>query len=123
MNKIYDAMRNLSNEEKEKFRAITTEAVNTLLDNSGPKSTGWICPRCGRGVSPLATSCPCYFEGVSPTCTTNTATITTDRSHFIEDTMKGKNPITCNPCTRICDNKTALGYCKSTVCIKHDLEY
>lgn len=24
-----------------------------------PKITGWICPVCGRGLSPLTTVCPC----------------------------------------------------------------
>jgi uncharacterized OB-fold protein len=27
-------------------------------------SIGWICPVCGRGLSPWSTFCPCQVEGV-----------------------------------------------------------
>ena len=26
-------------------------------------NTGWICPKCGRGVSPYTNVCPCYHQG------------------------------------------------------------
>lgn len=29
---------------------------------------GWICPRCGRGVSPLQPSCPCAGQDYTVTC-------------------------------------------------------
>lgn len=38
-----------------------TESVTTNL----PKMIGWICPICGRGLSPYTTACPCkgWLEG------------------------------------------------------------
>lgn len=32
---------------------MSTEAANP------PKMTGWICPVCGRGLSPFTSVCPC----------------------------------------------------------------
>lgn len=31
-------------------------------------SRGWICPKCGRVLSPYTSECPCYFEHIKPTC-------------------------------------------------------
>lgn len=28
-----------------------------------PKMTGWICPVCGRGLSPFTAVCPCKNDG------------------------------------------------------------
>ena len=25
-------------------------------------STGWICPKCGRGLAPWVSECPCYLN-------------------------------------------------------------
>lgn len=34
-----------------------------------PKMTGWICPVCGRGLSPYTSCCPCKpFPPVQITC-------------------------------------------------------
>ena len=38
-----------------------------------PKMYGWICPVCGRGLSPFTSVCPCHDEkGWKITCTTGT---------------------------------------------------
>ena len=58
---------------------------------------GWVCPRCGRALAPWMSECPCY----------RTRTIVTNR--YIA--VGGK-------CTRVCDNKTDMGYCRTTACIK-----
>lgn len=68
-------------------------------------STGWICPKCGRALAPWVSSCPCYLENLQITCTqTGTA---------VGNTSTGK-------CGLICDNKTDLGYCKTTACIRQE---
>lgn len=38
---------------------ITSETINP------PKMVGWICPVCGRGLSPFTNICPCkgYIDG------------------------------------------------------------
>ena len=38
---------------------ITSETINP------PKMVGWICPVCGRGLSPFTSICPCkgYVDG------------------------------------------------------------
>ena len=70
-------------------------------------STGWICPKCGRALAPWVSSCPCYLENLQITCTqTGTA---------VGNTSNGK-------CSLICDNKTDLGYCKTTVCIRQKFD-
>ena len=38
-------------------------------DNGGIKMRGWICPVCGRGVSPYTNVCPCKpFPQPKVTC-------------------------------------------------------
>ena len=64
-------------------------------------NTGWICPKCGRGLAPWVSECPCYLN----------------------DHKLTNSGLTCGNdytgrCQRICDNKNAFGYCKTTVCIK-----
>lgn len=66
---------------------------------------GWQCPKCHRIYSPSTPMCfYCYQE--EPT-----------NSYSIETTTT-KNPLgsPVGPCDRVCDNKTSLGYCKTTVC-------
>ena len=65
-------------------------------------SVGWICPKCGRALAPWISECPCYLEKeVIPTNSTDTW----------GNVQAGK-------CNRVCNNKTDMGYCRTTVCIK-----
>lgn len=75
-------------------------------------STGWICPKCGRALAPWVSECPCYLNNLQITCT-QTGTAAANTSDRISLTMGGK-------CGLICDNKTDLGYCKTTACIRHE---
>lgn len=70
-------------------------------------SIGWICPKCGRGLAPWMSECPCYFDGKAIS-TTNTST----------NTSYVKGNATAGRCDKVCDNKTSLGYCRTTACIK-----
>ena len=64
-------------------------------------SEGWICPRCGRALAPWMPECPCY----------QTKTVTA--SNF---TLNWGNT-EAGRCEKVCDNKTDMGYCRTTVCI------
>lgn len=64
-------------------------------------SEGWICPKCGRGLAPWVSECPCYYQEVTVT-----------RSNVVTGN------VCFGPCDKVCDNKTDLGYCRTTVCIK-----
>ena len=93
-------------------------------------STGWICPKCGRALAPWVSSCPCYLENLQITCTqTGTASpYAGPQSKYNTTTQKSKYNTTCQAvkntstgkCGLICDNKTDLGYCKTTACIRHE---
>ena len=65
-------------------------------------SIGWICPRCGRALAPWMSECPCYL---TKTITTTNATV-----HW-GNTSAGR-------CDKVCSNKTDMGYCRTTACIK-----
>lgn len=41
-----------------------TQTVESKSETiNAPKMVGWICPICGRGVSPYTTVCPCKEYG------------------------------------------------------------
>ena len=63
-------------------------------------SEGWICPICGRALAPWVSECPCYL----------TKTVTSN-SFMVNGNIGGK-------CDRVCGNKTELGYCRTTACIR-----
>ena len=77
-------------------------------------SEGWICPKCGRALAPWMSECPCYMERAQ--ITTNATDTNRCNSTYIRDTMV--NPNVGGPCPHVCDNKTDMGYCKTTGCIK-----
>lgn len=41
----------------------TTGVVWVNDPNDPPKMYGWICPVCGRGLSPFTAVCPCRNDG------------------------------------------------------------
>jgi len=44
--------------------------ISTFDSSEGIK--GWICPKCGRGLAPWASECPCYLENNhQTTCNTD----------------------------------------------------
>ncbi len=52
------------NEDKTYKMKENTPEEQKLVDNyirklSGPVQVGWVCPVCGRGLSPYASVCPC----------------------------------------------------------------
>ena len=67
-------------------------------------SEGWICPRCGRALAPWMPECPCW------------QTKTSVSTNYTYSTNTGM-------CTRVCNHKTELGYCKFTACIRDDPDY
>ena len=49
---------------------MSTEKTNPSTETTNPpKMVGWICPVCGRGLSPFTTMCPCKgWKGCDITC-------------------------------------------------------
>ena len=45
------------------LRKLTQTSESKSETINGPKMTGWICPVCGRGVSPYTSACPCNGWG------------------------------------------------------------
>jgi hypothetical protein len=62
---------NLSEEEKKLLMEMIEERLRRkeldkyrIPDDQRPQTPGlpgWICPRCGRGLSPYTTKCPCVL--------------------------------------------------------------
>lgn len=71
---------------------------------------GWICPICGRGLAPWVSECPCYMNRP---ITSNKAIISTNHVQSWGNLKGGR-------CDKVCDNKTDLGYCRTTACIKSE---
>ena len=65
-------------------------------------SNGWICPKCGRALAPWVSECPRYLDK---------AVITTNSTAAWGNMKAGR-------CDKVCDNKTDMGYCRTTACIK-----
>lgn len=43
--------------------------IKWIKESDAPKMTGWICPVCGRGLSPWTTVCPCKgYPKMEVTC-------------------------------------------------------
>lgn len=52
-------------------------------ETQNPKPIGWICPICGRGVSPFESSCPCYIKPINVVSTTDTVPKLSDYSKIL----------------------------------------
>ena len=45
------------------------ESLTPTKTTNPPKMVGWVCPVCGRGLSPFTTMCPCKgWKGWDITC-------------------------------------------------------
>ena len=56
---------------------IPTHGSNIRRDNSMNElgefyKIGWVCPKCGRVLSPDTSMCPCYYDGNKTTTATGT---------------------------------------------------
>ena len=60
--KMYNEQ-NIGTTQTSKTRTQTSETESVTINP--PKMIGWICPICGRGLSPYTTACPCkgWLEG------------------------------------------------------------
>lgn len=78
---------------------------------------GWTCPVCGRGLAPWVAVCPCHEAEEFVAEEFVTGARTSDCGGCGVDP-----PVTTSigPCGFLCDNKTELGYCKTTACINPD---
>lgn len=55
-------MRIMDGYQTEKYveSLMSTETTNPFTEKTNPpKMVGWICPVCGRGLSPYTSVCPC----------------------------------------------------------------
>lgn len=73
-------------------------------------SEGWICPKCRRSLAPWMSECPCNYMNDTIT-TTNVGVISIDR------TVPHLGFVPGGRCPYVCDNKTDLGYCRTSVCM------
>lgn len=48
---------------KEVLMRSQATCVSNLETEINPKMVGWVCPICGRGLSPFALVCPCKETG------------------------------------------------------------
>lgn len=51
--------------------------MNNYIGDLPPKQYGWICPKCGRVMSPTTPFCPCGGHGYRTTATTTADNVTT----------------------------------------------
>lgn len=69
-----DAVRSYYDECDEREESIEERIATTGGDaksetTNPPKMTGWICPVCGRGLSPYTSMCPCKgYPKMEVTC-------------------------------------------------------
>ena len=65
-------MRIMDGYQTEKYveSLMSTEKTNPSTEKTNsPKMVGWICPVCGRGLSPFTAICPCkVLKGWDITC-------------------------------------------------------
>ena len=50
---------NIDRETSRTFVPPSTEMTSGQIQYA---PTGWICPKCGRGLAPHTSYCPCYME-------------------------------------------------------------
>ena len=75
---IYGAIATLQDRRDFNKLLMETKPMDNIFSGSSetinpPKMYGWICPVCGRGLSPFTSVCPCQGEkNWTVTCTTGT---------------------------------------------------
>lgn len=67
------------------FNSSSTQQTQ-FNETQNLKPIGWICPVCGRGVSPFESSCPCYIKPINVASTTDTAPKLSDYSKILAGT-------------------------------------
>ena len=64
----------ITDPSKHKIIDNNVNEADIKLNDDGHSSsrgaTGWICPKCGRGLSPWTSECPCYRGDITFTCGT-----------------------------------------------------
>lgn len=56
-----------TNSDGETSRTFVPSGTSMTSGQIQTAPTGWICPKCGRGLAPHTSYCPCYMEKPSIT--------------------------------------------------------
>lgn len=86
-----------------------SEYIKARMGERDDRPEGWVCPVCGRGLSPTTTVCPCKDELPSmPQCDEPGKVWTGDGLPPVVATFTGDPPPVVNVCN--CDDKSNCNY-------------